>query len=123
MPSNANAMGFNYEPRVFCFIDRNDMLMKSFAKGSGKNSKKFLSNDEAMHKLVHAWTKLQKKTSGILYDTHEFCIFAVDTAKCSNVKFWRDNAFCIDGDFVAVYTNDPIRPECLSIAGEFNAKP
>lgn len=57
LPSNSNAMGFNYEPRVFCFIDRDDMLMKSFAKSSGKSSKKFLSREEAS-KLVDVWTEL-----------------------------------------------------------------
>lgn len=118
MPSNKNKHGFNYSPRVYCFIDKHDKIMHDYAASSGKDSKKFILNSKLKYEIIDFYEIIQKKTNGILFDTHEFAIFAIDTAKLDDVKFFRDNTFYIDGDFVAVYTDQAIKPSAISVISE-----
>lgn len=113
MPSNKNTHGFNYESRIFCFIDKYDQIMKEYAAVSGKRSKKFILNDKLKDDVLDFYEELQKKSGGVLFDTHEFSVLAIDTAKLEDVKFFRNNTFDIDGDFIAVYTDQAIPPNAI----------
>lgn len=57
----------------------------------------------------------------MLFDTHEFSVLAIDTAKLEDVKFFRDNTFDIDGDFIAVYTDQAIPPNAISYVDDIIA--
>lgn len=79
--------------------------MKDYAATSGKRSKKFILNDKLKNDIMDFYEEVQKKTDGVLFDTHKFVVLAVDTTKLEDVKFFRDNAFDINGNFIAVYTD------------------
>lgn len=120
LPKNQNSHGFEYEPRVYCFIDRYDQIFNDYATVSNKKSKKFVLNSKLEQEIEDFYQHLQTKLTGQLFDTHEFCVFKIDTAKLSgDVKFFRDNAFDVYGDFIAVYTTSPIKPDAISIVSEF----
>ena len=63
------------------------------------------SYDKLKDEIMDFYEELQKKTDGVLFDTHEFAVLAIDTAKLEDVKFFRDNMFDIHGNFIAVYTD------------------
>ena len=105
-PRNNNSYEFSYSPRIYCFIDKSRELQKQYATVSGKQNKKFLTLDN--YDSIANFAILQAKKTGILVDTKEFSILEIDTTKLNNVKFYRDNTFEIDGNFVAVYTSQNI---------------
>lgn len=123
VPSNRNNHGFSYGSRVYCFIDRDDLLMKSYASSSGKTSKKFINKDRLAFDVLNFYKELQTKTSGMLFSTFEFTMLAVDTAKLDDVEFYRDNTFDISGRFVAVYTEKSIPPKAIDIVCDIIATP
>ena len=95
--------------------------MRDYAAVSGKRIKKFILNDNLKHDVLDFYKELQKKSGGILFDTHEFAVLAVDTAKLEDVKFFRDNTFDINGDFIAVYTDQAIPPSAISYVDDIVA--
>ena len=97
--------------------------MKDYAAVSGKRSKKFILNDKLKDEIIDFYEELQKKTDGVLFDTHEFAVLAIDTTKLEDVKFFRDNTFDINGNFIAVYTDQAIKPAAISLVDEIAAKP
>lgn len=119
LPANKNNQGFNYSFRVYCFIDKHDEIMEWYAKESGKRSKKFILTGQLKYEVKHFYEKLQAKASGMLFDTHEFTVFSVDTSKLVDVVFYRDNTFYINDDFIAVYTEQAIKPDAIKVIGEF----
>lgn len=121
VPSNKNMHNFSYSSRVYMFIDRYDQIMQDYAAVSGKQSKKFVLSSQLKTHVLEFYEELQKKTSGKLFNTHEYTVFAIDTAKLDNIKLYRDNTFDIDGDFIAVYSVAPIPPNAISIVQDFIA--
>ena len=119
LPSNKNTQGFSYGLRVYCFIDRHDEIMKWYANESGKQSKRFILTGNLKNDVKDFYEKLQEKTFGTLFDTREFAVLAIDTAKLDDVHFYRDNTFYIDDKFLAVYTDTAIRPNAISQIAEF----
>ena len=79
--------------------------MKEYAMVSDKRSKKFILNGKLKDEILDFYEELQKKTNGILFDTHVFAVLAIDTTKLGDIKFFRDNTFDINGNFIAVYTD------------------
>ena len=116
VPRNSNSYNFNYSPRIYCFIDRNRDLQKQYASVTGKQNKKYISNDNFDEFLKYVI--LQHKNTGVLVDTKEFAIIEIDTTKINN-KFYRDNTFEVNGSFVAVYTTQNIPYQALKIVDIF----
>ena len=116
VPRNSNSYNFNYSPRIYCFIDRNRDLQKQYASVTGKQNKKYISNDNFDEFLKYVI--LQHKNAGVLVDTKEFAIIEIDTTKINN-KFYRDNTFEVNGSFVAVYTTQNIPYQALKIVDIF----
>lgn len=119
VPNNKNNHGFNYGDRVYAFIDKYDEIMKNYASSSEKKSMKFILNGNLKQEVLNLYEKLAIKQDGVLFDSHEFCVFKIDTAKLNSTKFYRDNLFDVDGNFIAVYAVDPIPPKALEIITEF----
>ena len=118
--SNKNSMGLSYPSRVYCFIDRNDELKKEFARATKKRSLKFIKSDSIKTELKDYYMKLQDKQDGQLFDSKEFVILSIDTAKLGNVRFYLDCMFNINDKFVAVYTTSNIPYNALTTVGEFH---
>lgn len=119
IPANKNNYGFNYGPRVYMFRDGYNEIAMNYAKTVIKPSKRFILNDKIAKNILNFYRQLEQKQNGILFDTYEFCLFKIDSAKIGNVKLYRDNTFDMNGDFVAVYSVDPIPPKAIEIAAEF----
>ena len=110
---------FNYPPRIYCFIDKNDELMKAHAQSSKKSSKRFILSSRAEDEVKDFYTEIQSKLEGKLYDTHEFAILKIDTSKI-DAPFFRDNtSFDEDHNFTAVFTDRNIQPNAISLIAFF----
>lgn len=129
-PRNANSYGFNYSPCIYCFIDSGKSIAYRYAVNSNKQSKKFIRKEELAKNIKEFYVELEKKFKlkndnkeyvGTLFDSKEFCLLEIDTKKLKDVKFYRDNAFEYDGDFIAVYTFDNIPYNAISIVDDFIA--
>lgn len=119
LPNNKNQTGFSYESRVYCFVDKNDELFSMYAGASRKQSKTFILSDKLKDELKDWYQLVQDKTTGKLFDTKEFVVFAIDTSKLKDTMFFRDNTFDIDGNFVAAYTMQAIPPNAIKLVDEF----
>ena len=120
VPSNNNAFNYSYSPRVYCFNVNDDMLMRDYAYGSSKQSKKFVLSKDIKDEIQDFFTEIQAKKSGALFDTHEFCVLAIDTAKLKrNTKFYVDSMFEDYGLSPAVFTYDAIPPSAIEVVAEF----
>lgn len=69
--------------------------------------------------LKDYYMKLQEKQDGQLFDSKEFVILSIDTAKLGNVRFYLDCMFNINDKFIAVYTTSNIPYNVLTTVGEF----
>ena len=121
LPSNKNSYGFNYGSRVYMFIDKYDEIFQNYAAVSNKISKKFITNKKLKDEILDFYEEIQNKSKGVLFNTHEFSIFKIDTNKLNDVKLYRDNTFDIDGNFIAVYATQPIKPDAISLICNFIA--
>lgn len=62
-----------------------------------------------------------KKLDGAVIDTREFAVLRVDLAKAGDIRLYRDNTFEIDGEFVAAYTEQAIKPDAVELVDSFAA--
>lgn len=124
VPSSKCKQGFNYPPRIYCFICRDRELERQFAKNTEKKSIVFANKEELDSKVKHYWIKLadelqKSKDIGLLFDSREFVLLQIDTKKLpTGFKFYRDSLFEIDGEFKAVYTDQGIPPSALEVVDE-----
>lgn len=119
VPRSESLRGFSYPSRIYCFKVLDKDLMKKYAANSWKSNKRFALKTEDMQKIVKDyWIELMKKELGSVYDTKEFAILKIDTSKL-NCKFYRDNVFEYDDQFVAVYTNSNIPASAIEIVETF----
>lgn len=118
---NKNSHGFNYESRVFCFVDKYKHIAKRYAAIAGKESKKFIKNKDIESELMHSYILLKRHTDGVLVNTNRYALLAIDTAKLKDVKFYRDNTFDDgNGIFFAVFSTQNIIPAAISVVARFN---
>lgn len=123
LPCNKNSNGFHYNDRVYVFTKTamQASVPKAYIGSVKKPNKKFLTYAEC-EKLVKSYIELERKENGIVVDSREFTILQIDMCKLSNVKFYRDNTFELNGMFMAAFTEQPIKPNAISRLEDFTLK-
>lgn len=122
LPRNSNQHGFRYPDRTYVFIDASHVmkLAKPYAKASKKQNKLYVK-DDVLEKMLDQYNLIMKKLNGAVIDTREFAVLRVDLAKAGDIRLYRDNTFEIDGEFVAAYTEQAIKPDAVELVDSFAA--